>query len=66
MIKFNNTGKQYTLDEIMDAMRNPKNKLRSLEELDDVVEEIIDRNPKEYAELEQLIRENLNREPPNS
>lgn len=66
MIKFNNTGKQYTLDEMLNHMRNPKNKLRSIAELDSVVEEIIDRNPKEYAELEQLIRENLNREPPNS
>lgn len=65
MIKFNNTGKQYTLDEMLNHMRNPKNKLRSIAELDSVVEEIIDRNPKEYAELEQLIRENLNREPPN-
>jgi len=66
VIKFNNTGKQYTLDEMLNHMRNPKNKLRSIAELDSVVEEIIDRNPKEYAELEQLIRENLNREPPNS
>ena len=66
MIKFNNTGKQYTLDEMLNHMRNPKNKLRSILELDSVVEEIIDRNPKEYAELEQLIRENLNREPTNS
>jgi len=65
VIKFNNTGKQYTLDEMLNHMRNPKNKLRSIAELDSVVEEIIDRNPKEYAELEQLIRENLNREPPN-
>jgi len=66
VIKFNNTGKQYTLDEMLNHMRNPKNKLRSILELDSVVEEIIDRNPKEYAELEQLIRENLNREPTNS
>ena len=59
-------NKEYTIDEMIDHMRNPKNKLRSILELDSVVEEIIDRNPKEYAELEQLIRENLNREPPNS
>lgn len=65
MIRFNNTRKQYTIDEMIDHMRNPKNKLRSIAELDSVVEEIIDRNPKEYAELEQLIQENLNREPPN-
>jgi hypothetical protein len=56
------SDKGYTVDEMMDAMRNPANKLRSILELDNVVEEIIDRNPKEYAELEQLIRENLNRE----
>jgi hypothetical protein len=60
------SDKEYTIDEMIDHMRNPKNKLRSILELDSVVEEIIDRNPKEYAELEQLIRENLNREPPNS
>jgi hypothetical protein len=59
-------NKEYTIDEMIDHMRNPKNKLRSILELDSVVEGIIDRNPKEYAELEQLIRENLNREPPNS
>jgi hypothetical protein len=58
--------KEYTIDEMLNHMRNPKNKLRSICELDSVVEEIIDRNPKEYAELEQLIQENLNREPPNS
>ena len=60
------SDKEYTVEEMIDHMRNPKNKLRSICELDSVVEEIIDRNPKEYAELEQLIRENLNREPPNS
>jgi hypothetical protein len=57
--------KEYTIDEMLNHMRNPKNKLRSICELDNVVKEIIDRNPKEYAELEQLIRENLNRESPN-
>ena len=60
MIKFNNTGKQYTLDEMMDAVRNPKNKLRSLEELDDVVEEIIEGNPEWYSDFEKLIQEKLN------
>jgi hypothetical protein len=59
------SDKEYTVDEMIHHMRNPANKLRSIVELDNVVEEIIDRNPKEYAELEQLIRENLNREPPN-
>lgn len=65
MIKFNKTGKQYTIDEMVDAMRNPKNKLRSLEELDDVVEEIIDRNREWYADFEKMIQEKLN-ERPNS
>lgn len=60
MIKFNNTGKQYTLDEMMDAVRNPKNKLRSLEELDDVVEEIIEGNPEWYSDFEKMIQEKLN------
>lgn len=66
MIKFNNTGKQYTLDEMMDAVRNPKNKLRSLEELDDVVEEIIDRNREWYTDFEKMIQEKLNDERTNS
>ncbi len=65
-VNFPKQNKEYTIDEMMHHMRNPKNKLRSIPELDSVVEEIIDRNPEEYAELEQLIRENLNREPPNS
>ena len=60
MIKFNNTGKQYTLDEMMHAVRNPKNKLRSLEELDTVVQEIIEGNPEWYSDFEKMIQEKLN------
>ena len=56
--------KEYTVDEMMHHMHNPnpnpKNKLRSLAELDDVIEEIIERNPEWYAELEKLIEESLN------
>ena len=37
-----------------------KNKLRSLAELDDVIEEIVERNPEWFAELEKLIEESLN------
>jgi histone deacetylase complex regulatory component SIN3 len=53
-------SKQYTVDEMIDAMKNPTNKLRSIAELDKVVEEIIDRNPEWYAEFEQFIQEKLN------
>jgi hypothetical protein len=52
--------KEYTVDEMMHHMKNPKNKLRSLADLDDVVDEIIERNPEWFAELEKLIEESLN------
>jgi hypothetical protein len=54
-----NTDKEYTIDEIMHYMHNPKKKLRSLVELDDVVGEIIERNPKWLAKLETTINERI-------
>ena len=45
-----------TLDEMMDCLRNPRGK-RSLAELDDVIDEIIDRNPEFMKTLEKIISE---------
>jgi hypothetical protein len=50
-----NSNKEYTVDEMVDCMRNPKNKLRSLAELDTVMDEIIQRNPQWYKEIQQSI-----------
>ena len=54
--------KVYTIDEMMHQMHNPnpKNKLRSLAELDEVLDEIVERNPEWFAVLEKLIEESLN------
>ena len=60
MIKFNKPEREYTLEEMMDAVRNPKNNLRSLAELDTVVEEIIEGNPEWHSDFEKLIQEKLN------
>ena len=43
-----------TLDEMMDCLRNPRGK-RSLAELDDVIDEIIDRNPEFVDKLLQFV-----------
>jgi|APGre2960657468_1045069.scaffolds.fasta_scaffold350154_2 hypothetical protein len=56
MIESKNPDKEYTIDEMIHHMHNPKNKLRSLAELDDVIEEIIERNPEWLAELETVIK----------
>ena len=45
-----------TLDEMMDCLRNPQGK-RSLAELDDVIDEIIDRNPEFMKTLGEIIAE---------
>ena len=45
-----------TLDEMMDCLRNPRGK-RSLAELDDVIDEIIDRNPEFMEKLGEIIAE---------
>ena len=55
MIESKNPDKEYTIDEMIHHMHNPKNKLRSLAELDDVIEEIVERNPEWYKEIQQSI-----------
>lgn len=46
----------YSLDEMIGHLKNPRGK-RSLEELDTVVDEIIARNPEWVAELNKVIKE---------
>ena len=45
-----------TLDEMMDCLRNPRGR-RSLAELDDVIDEIIDRNPEFMEKLSKIIED---------
>ena len=48
-----------TLDEMMDCLRNPWGK-RSLAELDDVIDEIIDRNPEWVEKINRIVEEKRN------
>jgi len=54
MIKHQKTNRDLTLDEMIDCLRNPKGK-RSLAELDDVIDEIIERNPDFVEKIAQII-----------
>ncbi len=61
MNKPKNSNKEYTVDEMIHHMHNPnpKNKLRSLAELDTVLDEIIQRNPEWYKEFQHAIEKDL-------
>ena len=48
-----------TLDEMMDCLRNPRGK-RSLAELDDVIDEIIERNPDWVEKISRIVEEKRN------
>lgn len=54
MIKHNTPAPNYTLDEMLDCLKNPAGK-RSLAELDDVIDEIIDRNPDFVEKINEII-----------
>jgi hypothetical protein len=54
MIKHQKTNRDLTLDEMMDCLHNPIGK-RSLAELDDVIDEIIERNPDFVEKISQII-----------
>jgi hypothetical protein len=54
MIKHNSHAPNYTLDEMLDCLKNPAGK-RSLAELDDVIDEIIDRNPDFVEKINEII-----------
>ena len=59
MIKYKKPEREYTIDEMIDFAKNPKYKgsKRSLAELDDVIDEIIDRNPEFMEKLGEIIAE---------
>ena len=48
-----------TLDEMMDCLKNPRGK-RSLAELDDVIEEIIERNPDWVEKINRIVENKRN------
>ncbi len=56
MIK-SNDDKNLTLDEMLDCFRNPASDKRSIAELDDVIDEIIDRNPKWVEKIMKIVEE---------
>ena len=47
---------EYTIDEMIDCLHNPQGK-RSLAELDDVIDEIMARNPDFVKRIEDIINE---------
>lgn len=57
MIRHRKLDREYTLDEMIHALHNPRRNLRSLAELDDVAKEIIDRNPQWQDEINSIIEE---------
>ena len=61
MIKISNTGVTPTLDEMIDCLNNPTQDKRSIAELDDVIDEIISRNPEWVDEITQIVEGHRNR-----
>ena len=59
MIKYKKPEREYTIDEMIDFAKNPKYKghKRSLAELDDVIDEIIERNPEFVEKINKIIEE---------
>ena len=57
MIKYKKPEREYTLDEMIDFVKNPKYKgnKRSLAELDDVIDEIIERNPEWVEHIMRIV-----------
>jgi len=49
--------KNLTLDEMLDCFRNPASDKRSIAELDDVIDEIIDRNPEWVEHIMRIVKE---------
>ena len=54
MIK-SSDNKNLTLDEVLDCFRNPTSDKLSLAELDDVIDEIIDRNPEWVEHIMRIV-----------
>ena len=53
----NQQPKDLTLDEMLDCFRNPTSDKRSIAELDDVIDEIIDRNPEWVERIMKIVEE---------
>ena len=51
------TDKNLTLDEMLECLRNPAQDKRSLDELDDVIDEIIDRNPEWVEHIMRIVEQ---------
>lgn len=49
------TKREFTLDEMIDCLRNPTPDKRSLAELDTVIDEIIERNPEWVEHIMQIV-----------
>lgn len=49
--------KNLTLDEMLDCLRNPTPDKQSIAELDDVIDEIIDRNPEWVERIMKIVKE---------
>lgn len=52
-----NDDKNLTLDEMLDCFRNPTSDKRSIAELDDVIDEIIGRNPEWVVQIMKIVEE---------
>jgi hypothetical protein len=53
----NQLPKDLSLDEMLDCFRNPASDKRSIAELDDVIDEIIDRNPEWVERIMKIVEE---------
>jgi len=57
MIKYQKTNRDLTLDEMLDCFHNPTPDKRRLAELDDVIDEIIERNPEWVEQIMRFVEE---------
>ena len=57
MIKYKKPEREYTVNEMIDFVKNPKYKgnKRSLAELDDVIDEIIEQNPEWVEHIMRIV-----------
>lgn len=57
MIKYKKLDREFSLDEMIDALNNPGKDKRSLAELDDVIDEILARNPDFVDTISKIIEQ---------
>jgi hypothetical protein len=53
----NQQPKDLSLDEMLDCFRNPASDKRSIAELDDVIDEIMERNPDFVEKISRIVDE---------